>query len=40
MREEEEPLGRSRWEQLGRIIEEEGGEGMTVWASFDWVKPV
>jgi excisionase family DNA binding protein len=40
MRPEEEPLGGSRGEQLGRIIEEEGGEGMTVWASFDWVRPV
>jgi excisionase family DNA binding protein len=40
MRPEEEPLGGSRGEQLGRLIEEEGGEGMTVWASFDWVKPV
>ena len=40
MRAEEEPLGGSRWEQLGRLLEEEGGEGMTVWASFDWVKPV
>jgi excisionase family DNA binding protein len=40
MREEEEPLGRSRGEQLGGLIEEEGGEGMSVWASFDWVKPV
>ena len=39
MRAEEEPLGGSRWEQLGRLLEE-GGEGMTVWASFDWVKPV
>jgi hypothetical protein len=40
MRAEEEPLGGSRGEQLGRLIEEEGGEGRTVWASFDWVKPV
>jgi hypothetical protein len=40
MRAEEEPLGGSRGEQLGRLIDEEGGEGMTVWASFDWVKPV
>jgi excisionase family DNA binding protein len=40
MRPEEEPLGGSRGEQLGRLIEEEGGEGMTVWASFDWVRPV
>jgi excisionase family DNA binding protein len=40
MRPEEEPLGGSRGEQLGRLIEEEGGEGRTVWASFNWVKPV
>jgi excisionase family DNA binding protein len=40
MRPEEDPLGGSRWEQLGRLLEEEGGEGMTVWASFDWVRPV
>jgi excisionase family DNA binding protein len=40
MRAEEEPLGGTRGEQLGRLIEEEGDEGMTVWASFDWVRPV
>jgi hypothetical protein len=40
MRAEEEPLGGSRWEQLGRLLEEEGDEGRSVWASFDWVKPV
>jgi excisionase family DNA binding protein len=40
MRAEEEPLGGTRGEQLGRLIEEEGSEGMTVWASFDWVRPV
>jgi excisionase family DNA binding protein len=40
MRAEEAPLGGSRGEQLGRLIEEEGGEGRTVWASFNWVKPV
>src|ERR687890_2644750 len=40
MRPEEEPLGGSRHEQLGRLVEEEGGEGMTVWASFNWVRPV
>src|SRR5215203_7440930 len=40
MKAEEKPLGGSRGEQLGRLIEEEGGEGHTVWASFDWVKPV
>src|SRR5215213_5131654 len=40
MRPEEGPLGGTRGEQLGRLIEEEGGEGMTVWASFNWVRPV
>jgi excisionase family DNA binding protein len=40
MRAEEEPLGGTRGEQLGRLIEEEGGEGRTVWASFNWVRPV
>ena len=41
MRAEEEPLGGSRWRQLGQLIEEKGGvEGRTVWASFDWAKPV
>ena len=40
MRPEEEPLGGTRGEQLGRLIEEEGSEGMTVWASFNWVRPV
>jgi excisionase family DNA binding protein len=39
MRAEEEPLGGTRAEQLGQLIEE-GGEGSTVWASFDWVRPV
>jgi excisionase family DNA binding protein len=40
MRAEEEPLDGSRGEQLGQLIEEEGGEGRTVWASFNWVRPV
>ena len=39
MKAEEEPLGGSRGEQLGLLIEE-GGEGLTVWASFNWVRPV
>jgi excisionase family DNA binding protein len=39
MRPEEEPLGGSRHEQLGRLVEV-AQEGRTVWASFDWVKPV
>jgi excisionase family DNA binding protein len=37
---EEEPSSGSRWRQLWQLIEEKGGEGRTVWASFDWVKPV
>jgi hypothetical protein len=40
MRAEEEPSSGSRWRQLGQLIEEKGGEGRTVWASFDWVKPL
>src|SRR5215218_9923852 len=41
MRAEEEPSSGSRWRQLAQLIEEEGGyEGRTVWASFDWVKPL
>ena len=41
MRAEEEPSSGSRWRQLWQLIEEKGGgEGRTVWASFDWVKPV
>ena len=41
MRAEEEPSSGSRWRQLHQLIEEKGGvEGRTVWASFDWVKPV
>jgi excisionase family DNA binding protein len=40
MRLEEEPLGGTRAEQLGLLIEEEDGEGSTVWASFNWVRPV
>ncbi len=40
MRPEEDPLGGTRGQQLGRLIEEEGGEGRSVWASFDWVRPV
>src|SRR5687768_17990237 len=31
MRAEEDPLGGTRREQLGRLIDEEGGERMTVW---------
>ena len=41
MRAEEEPSSGSRWRQLAQLIEENGGvEGRTVWASFDWVKPL
>jgi excisionase family DNA binding protein len=40
MRAEKEPLGGTRGEQLGRLIEEEGSEGRSVWASFNWVRPV
>src|SRR5918911_5532473 len=40
MRAEEEPLGGTRGEQLGLLIEEEGGEERTVWASFNWVRPI
>src|ERR687897_3419176 len=41
MRAEEKPSSGSRWRQLAQLIEEKGGEeGRTVWASFDWVKPL
>ena len=40
MRAEEDPLGDARGDALARILEEEGEEGRTVWASFDWVKQV
>ena len=39
MRPEEEPLD-GRGDALGRIVEEEAGEGRAVWASFDWVLDV
>ena len=39
MRPEEVPVG-ERENLLGRLIEEESGEGRTVWASFDWVVDV
>ncbi len=35
MRGEEDPLG-GRADLLRRFVEEEAGEGRTVWASFDW----
>jgi excisionase family DNA binding protein len=40
MRAEEEPSSGSRWRQLNQLIEEKGDYGRTVWASFDWVKPL
>ena len=40
MRPEDEPLSGSRGEALVRLVEEHGGEGRTVWASFNWVEPV
>jgi excisionase family DNA binding protein len=40
MREEQDPLGDGREDALTRLIEEEVGEGHTVWASFDWVRPI
>lgn len=39
MRPEEDPLG-GRRDELERLIEEEAGEGRTVWASFDWALQV
>ena len=39
MRPEEDPAA-ERVDELKRLLDEEGGEGRTVWASFDWVKPV
>jgi excisionase family DNA binding protein len=39
MRPEEDALGGGRGEALGRLLEEEG-EGRSLWASFDWVRPV
>ena len=40
MRPEEDALGGGRGEALGKLFEEEGGEGRSLWASFDWVRPV
>jgi excisionase family DNA binding protein len=40
MRPEEDPLGGRRGEALGRLLEEVGEEGHTVWASFNWVVPI
>src|ERR687886_1025220 len=40
MRPEKDPLGAGREDELARLLEEVGGEGRTVWASFNWVMPV
>ena len=41
MRPERDPLGGGgRQDELARLIEEEAGEGRTVWASFDWAMEV
>ena len=40
MRPEKVPLGGGREDELARLLEEEGGEGRTVWASFNWVMEV
>jgi hypothetical protein len=44
MRSEQDPLGTpqgsGRGDALGKLLDEEGGEGRIVWASFDWVVPV
>jgi excisionase family DNA binding protein len=40
MRPEKDPLGSGREDELGRLLEEEGEKGRTVWASFNWVMQV
>ncbi len=40
MRSEKDPLGSGRTDELGRLLEEVGEEGRTVWSSFDWVMQV
>jgi excisionase family DNA binding protein len=40
MKPETDPLGGGRQDELGRLVEEEAGEGRTVWASFDWAMHV
>jgi excisionase family DNA binding protein len=40
MRPEADPLGGGREDALGRFVEEEAGEGRTVWASFNWAVQV
>jgi excisionase family DNA binding protein len=39
MRPEEDPLG-GRRDEFRRLLEEEAGQGRTVWASFDWALQV
>jgi len=40
MRPEKDPLGTDREDKLAQLLKEKGGEGRTVWASFDWVMQV
>jgi excisionase family DNA binding protein len=40
MRPEEDPLSKGRGEALGRLVLEKADEGRTVWASFNWGRPV
>jgi excisionase family DNA binding protein len=40
LRPEKDPLGSGRGDELARLLEEVGGEGRIVWASFDWVMQV
>jgi len=40
MRPEKDPLGAGREDELAQLLEEKGGEGHSVWASFNWVMQV
>jgi excisionase family DNA binding protein len=40
MRAEQDPLGLGREDELRRLLDEEGAQGRTVWASFNWAKQV
>jgi len=40
MRAEQDPLGLGREDELRRLLDEEGAQGHTVWASFNWAKQV
>jgi excisionase family DNA binding protein len=40
MRPEKDPLGGGREDELSQVLEDEGREGRTVWASFNWVIEV